>query len=148
MSLPSELEYDLKLVWDKRSGGVISFRDMVLNLDMSIAFGGGGRFPCPDEFFFAAVGGCYLTTFLYFKEKLKLKLHDLLITVRGVVNYMGPRGYRIQTINLTIALGIDQIDRSRAIECLDYTQQFCHLTRSIEDGIQVNVAVDVRDVEA
>jgi organic hydroperoxide reductase OsmC/OhrA len=147
MSLPLELEYDLKLVWDNQSGGVISFRDVMLNLDTPVTFGGRGRFPCPDEYFFAAVGGCYLTTFLYFKEKLELKLHDLLITVRGVVSYGGPRGYRIQKINISIAVGIDQRDRSRAIECLDYTQQFCHLTRSIEEGIPVEASVDIHEVD-
>lgn len=137
MSYPLELKYNIKVVWDKQSGGVISFRDETLNLDMPETFGGKGRFPCPDEFFLAAIGGCYLTTFLYFKEKLNLTIHDLKIAVQGMVHYTGPQGYRIKEIIVALTVGTDTSKRTRAIECLEYTKQFCHLTRSIEEGIHV-----------
>jgi organic hydroperoxide reductase OsmC/OhrA len=142
--LPQNLEYKVKLVWDTESGGEVHISGFPkLKLDMPVEFGGKGRFPCPDELFFSAVGGCFLTTFLYFKERLKIKLKDLQILVQGKVVYVGPRGYRIKEIQIIMNVNVDEEERLKAEECVELTQNFCHLTKSLEESIPIKVKSNV-----
>lgn len=90
MSSPKSLEYQTHLSWDGKSGGEAKFTGHPpLSLDTPTEFGGGGRYPCPDELFFSAIGGCLLTTFLYFKRRAKLEIDDLHISVKGKVDLVG-----------------------------------------------------------
>ena len=145
VELPPKLEYQVKLVWDAESGGDVYITGFSkLKIDMPVEFGGKGRFPCPDELFFSAVGGCFLTTFLYFKERLKIKLRDLQILVQGTVKNVGPKGYRISGIQITMNVDVDEEDQLKAEECAELTKDFCHLTRSLETGIPIKVTSKVK----
>jgi len=92
---PRHLECQIHLFWDGESGGEIDFKGSALRLDTPVEFGGKGRYPCPDQLLFSAVGGCLLTTFLYFQRKLSFRLDGLQITVGGDIDLDGPEGYRI-----------------------------------------------------
>jgi organic hydroperoxide reductase OsmC/OhrA len=145
VELPQKIEYKVKLVWDAESGGNVYITDFPkLKIDMPVEFGGKGRFPCPDELFFSAVGGCFLTTFLYFKERLKIKLRDLQILVQGTVENVGPKGYRISEIQITMNVDVDEEEKLKAEECAELTKDFCHLTRSLETGIPIKVTSNVK----
>ena len=134
------LEYRVKLVWDTESGGDIFIRHFPkLKLDIPVEFGGKSRFPCPDELFLSAVGGCFLTTFLYFKERLRIELRSLQVLVNGTVDYTGPEGYRIKKIEIIIHVEVDREEKLKAEECVELTKTFCHLTRSLEEGIPIKV---------
>ena len=75
MTFPKNLEYMVELFWDGKCGADIHIRGIPrLKLDMPVKFGGKGRSPCPDELFSSALGGCLLTTFPHFKDRLKLDL--------------------------------------------------------------------------
>jgi uncharacterized OsmC-like protein len=111
---------------------------------MPLEFGGKNRFPCPDDLFFSAIGGCILTTFLYFKNKIKLNLRDLRIVVQGKVNSVGAKGYRIMGIEVFINVETDEREKSKAEKCVELAKDYCHLTRSIEQGIPIKILYDVK----
>jgi len=138
------LEYEITLVWDTKSGGRAFIRDFrPLEFDMPTEFGGGSRFPCPDEHLFSAVGGCLLTTFLYFRKRLRLSLRDLRVSVRGTVDSVGPKGYRITGIEASIAVEVDAREKSKAEKCAELTKDYCHIARSVEAGFPVKVLPNV-----
>ena len=141
-SFEKNLRYAVELVWDKESGGKAYVRDFPpLGLDMPLDFGGKSRFPCPDELFFSAVGGCVLTTFLHFKERLELSLKGLRVSVKGNVGSIGPEGYRITAIDVLITMEVDDEERLKAEKCAELAKEYCHLTRSLEQGIPIKVSV-------
>ncbi len=142
---PKKVEYDVNLVWDMESGGDVYFKTPPkLKLDMPVEFGGKGRSPCPDEYFLSAVGGCYLTTFLYFKERLSLKPRALRVTVHAKANYVVPKGYRITEIRVLMQVDVDAEEKEKAEECIELAREHCHLTRSIEQGLLIKILPDVR----
>jgi organic hydroperoxide reductase OsmC/OhrA len=148
VELPTKLEYEVKLIWDNESGGDAYISGFPkLKLDMPVEFGGKGRFPCPDELFFSAVGGCLLTTFLYFKERLKLNLRGLQVSVRGTVDSVGPKGYRIKDIEATFHVEVDEEEKLKAEECTELARDYCHLTRSLERGIPIEVWSEIEVVD-
>ena len=141
MSNSRSLKYEVKLLWDGESGGEAHIRETpALKIDMPVEFGGRGRFPCPDELFFSAVGGCLLTTFLYFKEKLRFFLRGLQVSVKGIVNLIGPKGYRIAGIEAFIRIEVDEKEKLKAEKCAELTRDYCHITRSLEQAIPLRIS--------
>jgi len=144
MKLPKTLEYEVKLIWDKESGGDVCIRHFPkLKVDIPTEFGGKSKSPCPDELFFSAVGGCLLTTFLYFKEKMGLELRGLQVSVKGALSNIGRKGYQMTGIEVLMHMDVDQEERIKAEECVELAREYCHLTRSLERGIPVKVESEI-----
>ncbi len=136
------LKYEIRLMWDGKSGGTINLKDSTLRLDTSVEFGGSGRYPCPDELFFSALGGCLLTTFLYFQRKLRLHLRDLQILIRGNVDFIGPEGYRVTGINALLQVKIAKGEDRKLRECVELAREYCHLTQALEKSIPIEISVE------
>ena len=94
-------------------------------LDTPSYFGGEGIHPCPDELFFSSIGGCLLTTFLYFQRRLELPLKDVQISVRGEVKFLGPKGYTIDETYANIKIKTTSDAASKAERCAKLTEVFC-----------------------
>jgi len=140
---PKHLKYQIKLSWDGKSGGEVDFKGSTLRLDTPVDFGGGGRYPCPDELFFSAVGGCLLTTFLYFQRKLSLCLEGLQVTIGGDVELVGPEGYRITRIKALLHVQTIEEEKAKAKECAALTRDFCNITRTLERAIPTEISAEV-----
>jgi len=137
------LKYQIKLLWNGKSGGEVDFKGATLRLDTPVEFGGEGRYPCPDEFFFSAVGGCLLTTFLYFQRKLSLRLEDIQVTISGNVDLVGPEGYRITRIKAVLHIQTTEEEGAKAKECATLARDFCHITRTLEKVIPTEISAEV-----
>ena len=144
MTFPERLEYTAKINWDHQSGGDVYIRNHpALSIDMPTVFGGRGTAPCPDELFLTAIGGCYLTTFLYFQRVIKFRILELNVSVRGTVEYLGPDGYHMPEVTVSIHIDVEEADKTKAAECATLTKKYCHLSRSILNGITIKVDDDV-----
>lgn len=144
---PRELTFSVELLWDKRSGGQVNLGGHEpLKIDARPEFGGEGMQPCPDELFFAAIGGCIMTTFLYVVRKLRLPLLDLKITVDGEVTLYGPEGYRLTSVKSTIQAKTLKEYEFKAQECAKLTRDFCHLTKLIEKVVPFELSTKVECV--
>ncbi len=145
MKLSKNLEYDLDLIWDKQSGCHVNIQGFPkTKLDMPVEFGGMSSAPCPDELFFTAIGGCILTTFIYFKERLKLNLKGLRVSVQGTVDYLGSKGYRISEIKIVVNVEVPKDEKLKAEECTELATNYCHLTRSLEEGIPLKISSKIQ----
>jgi len=144
---PKHLKYQIKLLWDGKSGGEVDFKGFTLRLDTPVEFGGRGRYPCPDELLFSAVGGCLLTTFLYFQRKLRLRLEDLQVTISGDIDLIGPEGYRITRIEAVLHIQTIEEEEAKAKECAALTRDFCHITRTLERAIPTEISAEVTCVK-
>jgi len=134
-------EFRANLVWDGETGGAVNISEFpMLKLDTPAKFGGKGRYPCPDELFISAIGGCLLTTFLYFKKKLDVHLNELQISVNGTLEMAGPDGYRICGIDAKINVGTIEKEKAKVKKCIELTKKYCHITRALEKVIPIRIS--------
>lgn len=144
------LKYETELIWDLESGVKVHTREVYtgeaheLKLDMPIEFGGKGRFPCADDLFFSAVGGCILITFLYFKAQLGLRLKGLQVLVKGKVDLVGMRRYEVTDIEVIIHIETEEKERPKAEECVELTRYYCHLGRVLNPAIPLRISTEVQ----
>ena len=139
-----KIEFKADLSWDGKSGGEITLgKGSKLHIDTPKEFGGEGKNPCPDEFFFSAIGGCLLTTFLNMQKKLKFNLKDLRIVVVGDVQSKGPEGYRVTGARVNLSAETDAEGEAQARKCIEMTEKFCHITRSLEKAIPIRILSNV-----
>jgi organic hydroperoxide reductase OsmC/OhrA len=142
-----KIEFKSDLSWDGESGGEITLqKGFTIHIDMPKEFGGEGRYLCPDELFFSSIGGCILTTFLYMRTKLKFDLKGLRVSVSGNVESHGTEGYRVDGAQVKLTVETNKEDEDKARICVEMTKKFCHITRSIEKCMLVEVSskIDVR----
>jgi len=143
-SQEKKIEYKIDAFWDGKSGAEITLpKGKKLQIDIPKEFGGEGRYLCPGELFFSAVGGCVLTTFLYLHNKLKFNLKGLQVSVNGGIESHGPEGYRVSGAQVNLTVKTDDKGRKKAQECIEMTKKFCHITRSIENSVPIEIASEV-----
>jgi organic hydroperoxide reductase OsmC/OhrA len=135
--------YEVKVSWNGESGGDVIFKDHSMKIDTPIKYGGQGKGLCPDELFFASIAGCLTTTFLFFKRKLRLELSGLEISVQGEVESHGSKGYFIGSIQAMMWIEVNSGDEERAQRCSDLAKEYCHITRSIEGSISIEVMSEI-----
>jgi uncharacterized OsmC-like protein len=130
---------NIGLTWDGQSGAEVKIGTThTLRLDLPLEFGGMGRYPCPNELFFASIGGCLLIEFLYFKNKLNFTLMGLQVDVEGTEEMSGLEGYRITRIKATLTVKTIESDQDEAETCVELTKKYCPLTRTLEKAVLID----------
>jgi uncharacterized OsmC-like protein len=138
------LKYTIELNWDMESGGEAHIDNLpAVKLDLPKDFGGKGRFPCPVELFLSSVGGCLLTTFLYYRRKLRVLLHGLQVEVKGSVDLVG-EAYQITGIEVVIKVETDEDEKTKAEECVELTKYYCLLIRVLEQTVPIETSVEIK----
>jgi uncharacterized OsmC-like protein len=139
MMAMEDLRFQANLVWDGESGGEVrAGKFQGLKLDMPIEFGGNGRYPCPDELFLSAVAGCLLTTFLYFRKRLKVDVTGFRISISATL-HGGLEGYRLADMEATIFAEAKKSNEPEVKRCIELAKQYCHLTRTLEKAVSIRI---------
>jgi organic hydroperoxide reductase OsmC/OhrA len=139
-SSDKKIEFRADLSWDGKSGGEITLgKGSKLHIDTPKVFGGEGKNPCPDELLFSAIGGCLLTTFLHMRKKLGFNLKALRIVVSGDVQSKGPEGYRLTGARVNLSAETDGEGEAQVRKCIEMTEKFCHITRSLEKAFPIRI---------
>lgn len=136
------MNFSAELEWDGKTGATSPIKGQQLAVDMPVEFGGLGRAPCPDELFAASVAGCLLTTFLYFKNRLRLEVTQLKVGAQAKIE-KGPEGYRIAEVECEIRVEVTGANEKAAKECMELARKYCHITRTIEEAVNVRVSGQV-----
>jgi uncharacterized OsmC-like protein len=137
----------IKLTWDGQSGAEVSLGTThTLRMDMPTEFGGMELYPCPNAFFFASIGGCLLTEFLYFKKQLNFTLKGLHVVVDGTEEMSGPEGYRITHIKAIVTVETIERDQDEAETCVELMKKYCPLTRTLENAIHIDILTQIHIV--
>ncbi|MEM3507597.1 MAG: OsmC family protein [Candidatus Bathyarchaeia archaeon] len=129
MKEPKVFSVYTEVTWDKRTGGVIKIgKRVIAKVDMPKKFKGLGRYSCPDELFISSIAACLLTTFLYFKRKMRLKLLNLSVNSKGTV-IREPEGYKLKNVYFKIVATTRKEYKEAAMNCLNLSEEYCHLIR-------------------
>jgi len=153
-AIDSEGWYAVGVAWDKKTGCESYVRDRPpFGVDMSVAHGGTGINPCPGELLSAAVGSCFIGTFLVFQRQLQVELLDMRAFVRGNLE-LGTEGenegrYDITKVDVHVKVKVEGDDFEKEVveDCLRMTKMHCPTTRLLEKSIPVNFTTEIEMVE-
>jgi len=95
--------------------------------------------PDPARLLAGAIGGCLSASFLFTAQKLRLKMTGLRANVH-VSHTRNEKGrLRIGTMAVEIEPRIEEPDEQRLRRCLDIFEDFCVVTQSVRNGIDISV---------
>jgi organic hydroperoxide reductase OsmC/OhrA len=102
---------------------------------------GGNKAPNASRFLAAAVGNCLSASLLFCLRKSRVAIRNIRTGVR-VQTIRAEKGrLRIGKIDVTIDPGFGESEREQAQRCLQLFEDFCVVTQSVRDGIDVEVSV-------
>ena len=103
---------------------------------------GEGAGPNAPRLLAAAVGQCMSSSLIYCLNKARIPIKKLEATVKTNL-FKNEKGLtRIKNIDIQINLEINEEDKTRLQRCLTIFEDYCTVTQSIRQGIQVDVKVN------
>jgi organic hydroperoxide reductase OsmC/OhrA len=109
---------------------------------------GAGRGPNATRLLAAAVGNCLGASLLFCLRKSRVDVRELRTTVTGTLVRNEHGRFRIGEIRVRLAPDVAPEQRERMGRCLDLFEDFCIVTESVRQGIQVDVEVDTAPTAA
>lgn len=103
---------------------------------------GGGRGPNAARVLAAAVGNCLGASLLLCLRKARIDVQDLRVRVEGAFARNDRGRLRIGSLSVTLEPGILAEQRERIGRCLEIFEDFCIVTESVRQGIDVQVRVE------
>jgi uncharacterized OsmC-like protein len=102
---------------------------------------GSGAGPSPSRMLAAAVGGCLSASLLFCSRKMRLDVQGLRAEV-AINHERNERGrLRIGKIDVEIEPTFGEKDEQKLKRCLELYEDFCVVTQSVRNGIDVSVKV-------
>lgn len=108
---------------------------------------GQGAGPNASRLLAAAVGNCLAASLLFCLGKSRIEPSALRATVEGTLVRNEQNRLRIGGLKVRIHPTLDSEDRDRMKRCADIFEDFCLVTASVRDGIDIEVALEP-EVEA
>lgn len=103
---------------------------------------GHDRAPNAARVLSAAIGNCLSASLLFCARKAKVELGPIRTEVRTQV-FRSERGrLRIGKVQVRIDPRIPETEKHKALRCLDLFEDYCVVTQSVRQGIDVQVAVE------
>jgi organic hydroperoxide reductase OsmC/OhrA len=90
----------------------------------------------------AAVGNCLAASLLFCLQKSRVPVKGLLSKVAGELVRNDKGRMRIRTVKVTLHPTLDGAHPERMARCIELFEDFCVVTQSVRDGIDVQVAVE------
>ena len=103
---------------------------------------GEGSGPNAPRLLSAAVGQCMSSSLIYCLKKARIPINNIETTVKTNLFKNEKGRTRIKNIDIQILLEINEEHKSRLNRCLTIFEEYCTVTQSIRNGIQVNVKVN------
>ncbi|MFO7991684.1 MAG: OsmC family protein [Thermoplasmata archaeon] len=127
-------DYQFKVEFEKESMGTIL-------TDETEDVGGGARGPPPSRLLAAATLNCLMASLIFCLSKKRVGYEALKGEIEGTVDRVDGR-WRVTTLDVDITLNIDEEDKKKLDKCLDIFEDYCIVTQSVTNGIDVNVNVE------
>ncbi len=103
---------------------------------------GQGLGPNPSRLLSVAVGHCLSSSLLYCLNKAKVRTTKLDTTVMTKIDRNAEGYLRIQGLNVRIQLQVNEEDKLRVPRCLALFENYCTVTQSVREGIDVKVDIE------
>jgi len=100
---------------------------------------GEGVGPNPPRLLSAAVGHCMSTSLVYCLKKARVMIEDIQTKVTTNVYRNDQQKLRIKNIDIEIQLKVKEEDKYRVPRCLKLFEDYCTVTQSLRNGVEVNV---------
>lgn len=141
MRLKKHLTYSAEAQWDQKTGGIAQLEEFTQAFDTPKEHGGNQTAPCPDQLFMASLAGCLINTFNYYRVMLKVETIDLKVDVSSEIELTETDGYRVKGISIDMKVWSDEDNEIMNQKCAERARDFCHITKSIEDAIPIDVSI-------
>ncbi|TRO49629.1 OsmC family peroxiredoxin [Candidatus Bathyarchaeota archaeon] len=105
---------------------------------------GGDSGPNASKVLAAAMGNCLTASFLFCLQKARAEVGDVETKVDGVMRRNGKGRWRIVEINVEISPEVGEEYDSQYERCLGLFEEFCIVSKSVEQGIPLKVKVNRR----
>jgi uncharacterized OsmC-like protein len=103
---------------------------------------GDGAGPNPSRLLSTAIGHCLSSSLIYCLKKARVRVKKLNTTVTAYIE-RNKEGYlRIAGLNVQIQLKVDEEDKMKVPRCLTIFENYCTVTQSVRQGIDVKVNVN------
>lgn len=90
----------------------------------------------------AAIGNCLSASLLFCLQKSRVPVAGLKAEVRGEMTRNEKGRFRIGSVSVVLRPTLDGVPAERMARCLDLFEDFCVVTQSVREGIDVKVAVE------
>lgn len=98
--------------------------------------------PNPTRLLSAAVGHCVSSSLLFCLRKARVNVKDMETEVKANV-VRNKEGYlRVRGLDVQIHLDVNDDDKSRVDRCLDIFENYCTVTQSLRQGLDVKVTIN------
>jgi organic hydroperoxide reductase OsmC/OhrA len=102
---------------------------------------GKGRGPNPAQLLAAAIGSCLGASLLFCLQKARVDVKGLQTVVEGTLVRNGAGRLRIGSIRVRLSPQVDGEDAARVARCRELFEDFCIVTQSVREGLDVEVTV-------
>lgn len=106
---------------------------------------GHDRAPNAARVLSAAIGNCLSASLLFCARKAKVQLGPIRTEVRTQVVRNEHGRLRIGKVDVRIDPRISDAEKHKALRCLELFEDYCVVTQSVRQGIDVQVAVEGMD---
>ncbi len=103
---------------------------------------GTGTGPNAARLLAGAVGNCLAASLLLCMEKARVDIVDLRARVEGTKERNDNGRFRIARLDVTLTPTVEGEPAARYDRCLGLFEEFCIVTQSVRDGIEVDVRVE------
>jgi organic hydroperoxide reductase OsmC/OhrA len=103
---------------------------------------GEGAAPNASRMLGAAIGNCLAASLLFCLEKAHVPVGDVKARVEGSIERNESGRLRIAGVKVVLEPTVEGIPRSRLARCLSLFEDFCVVTQSVRQGIDVQVEVE------
>jgi uncharacterized OsmC-like protein len=96
----------------------------------------------------AAVGNCLSASLLFCLRRARVNVEGMQTQVRGRITRNDEGRFRIQGISARIVTEIPSEEQERVSRCLDVFEDFCIVSGSVREGIEIDVEVEIASPRA
>ena len=97
--------------------------------------------PNPARVLAAAIGNCLSASLLFCTRRARVELGPIHTEVRVQIVRNENKRLRVGKVEVIIDPQISEVEREKARRCVEVFEDFCLVTQSVRDGIDVSVSV-------
>jgi uncharacterized OsmC-like protein len=125
-------DYEFRVTFDEKMAELLMDEPEPLGSD---------RGPNAARVLSAAVGNCLSASLLFCLRKSKIEVGELHTDVTTTMTRSERGRLRVASVQVAIQAGLEPDERARLDRCLEIFEDYCVVTQSVRDGLDVEVAV-------
>lgn len=134
ISMDQVRDYEFRVKFDKEQVG-----ELIMDEPPPLGREAG---PNPSRILAAAIGNCLSASLIFCVRKARIPIESLHTEVRVQTVRNENKRLRIGKVEVTIDPRIAEADKAAAQRCLGLFEDYCTVTQSIRQGIDVQVVVE------